>query len=88
MTELYRITFSRPVPISLLRRVTEEAGFELLGEKKLGTTFAAEVRESTDVPSSISEVFEILDTELSSPSYRRGSVIDVTRIRRRSKVAT
>ena len=85
MTELYRITFSRPIPISLLRRTAEAAGFELLGEKRLGTTFTAEVSESTDVPSSVSEVFTIFDTELSSPPYRGGPVIDVARIRRRSK---
>ena len=85
MTELYRITFSRPIPISLLRRTAEEAGFELLGEKRLGTTFTAEVSESTDVPSSIGEVCTIFDTELSSPPYLRRPVMDVARIRRRSK---
>jgi len=88
MAELYRITFSRPISISLLRRTAEEAGFELLSEKRLGTTFTAEVSESTDVPSSISEVFEIFDTELSSPPYLGGPVIDVARIRRRSKDIT
>ena len=85
MAELYRITFSRPMSISLLRRTAEEAGFELLGEKRLGTAFTAEVSESTDVPSSVSEVFTIFDTELSSPPYRGGPVMDVARIRRRSK---